>query len=409
LPQVRHRAGVILLLAAWLTLMNPVVADPRHDPESGRIRILFTGELHGNVNLFVDWYKLEPRMTIDIVPASPQDMQVDEAKRLVRLYMPRNFEELSGKYDCVVIEDLSPEVLSESFIPNLRRSITETGQGAVLVEFVFWFGNGNRIDLWMASTFYDIVPADVVFGQEIPTGMDNFYETVTYSEILDLPGMEENPMNKGHHGAMIARPGTTVLAKWRGTDYECVTLAEADQGTIIQIGHGWDNIPSETAKGWGYLQDYAYNLIFGTTGHEIPEDLELVRRARSLIKDSADYRSLVFSVLEFAEKFGANTRDIASDIAEIDDRRVEGNQAYIDGEYELAADVYEELLNAYKQAEEDALALKDRALLWVYVIEWLAVSGTCLISGFVLYSLMIRRRMYREVAVTRSAAERRTR
>jgi hypothetical protein len=54
-----------------------------------------------------------------------------------------------------------------------------------------------------------------------------------------------------------------------------------------------------------------------------------------------------------------------------------------------------------EEIEGRAVDLKDRALLWVYLIEWLAVTGTCLAAGFVLWTLMVRRRLYKEIAVTK--------
>jgi hypothetical protein len=33
--------------------------------------------------------------------------------------------------------------------------------------------------------------------------------------------------------------------------------------------------------------------------------------------------------------------------------------------------------------------------------EWLVISGTSMITGFVLWTLMVRRRLYREVQVTK--------
>ena len=53
------------------------------------------------------------------------------------------------------------------------------------------------------------------------------------------------------------------------------------------------------------------------------------------------------------------------------------------------------------EIEEDAIELKNRALLWVYVIEWLAVTGTGMVCAFVLWSIMVRRRLFKEVRTTR--------
>lgn len=148
-------------------------------------------------------------------------------------------------------------------------------------------------------------------------------------------------------------------------------------------------------------------MVFGTTGQEIPEDLELVRRARYLITSSIEVRSLVFAVLEFAEIFGANTHLLADEIEQLDRRRVDGNKKYIEGDCIGAATIYEEIIGDYQDIQDRAMTLKDRALLWVYLIEWLAVSGTSLLSGLVLYSLMVRRKMYHEVEITKTVSRRR--
>ncbi len=44
---------------------------------------------------------------------------------------------------------------------------------------------------------------------------------------------------------------------------------------------------------------------------------------------------------------------------------------------------------------------KRKALMWVYVIEWLVSSSALFISEFVLWTLIIRRRLYRAVRTTK--------
>ena len=48
-----------------------------------------------------------------------------------------------------------------------------------------------------------------------------------------------------------------------------------------------------------------------------------------------------------------------------------------------------------------ATRIKERTLLWVYVVEWLSVTGVSLFSGLIVWTLMVRRRLYREVGETR--------
>jgi hypothetical protein len=54
-----------------------------------------------------------------------------------------------------------------------------------------------------------------------------------------------------------------------------------------------------------------------------------------------------------------------------------------------------------KSVSQRVIKLKNRALFIVYVSEWLVVTGTLIISGVVVYEVMVRRRVYREVATTR--------
>jgi len=61
----------------------------------------------------------------------------------------------------------------------------------------------------------------------------------------------------------------------------------------------------------------------------------------------------------------------------------------------------QELLTRADGQREAALRLKDRALFWIYVIEWLSVSATFLVAGFAVWTLMVRRRLHREIAMTR--------
>jgi hypothetical protein len=62
-----------------------------------------------------------------------------------------------------------------------------------------------------------------------------------------------------------------------------------------------------------------------------------------------------------------------------------------------------ELLDQFTDLEMDLLEAKDRAFFWIYLAEWLGVLGTGIICAVALWTLMIRRSMYREVSTTRAA------
>ena len=68
----------------------------------------------------------------------------------------------------------------------------------------------------------------------------------------------------------------------------------------------------------------------------------------------------------------------------------------------LIEDILNPLLDEFSEVDVELMRAKDRALFWVYLIEWLAVSGTCMICAVLLWTLMIRRRLYRRVSTTRA-------
>ena len=72
---------------------------------------------------------------------------------------------------------------------------------------------------------------------------------------------------------------------------------------------------------------------------------------------------------------------------------------YSSGDSMLLSGVVEYVTGA--RAYDLALEAKDAALFWVFVTEWLVVTASGLICGAVVWTLMVRRRLYREVTVTR--------
>ena len=76
-------------------------------------------------------------------------------------------------------------------------------------------------------------------------------------------------------------------------------------------------------------------------------------------------------------------------------------QDYIELRFEDVMDIYEEGIEELGGLEEEAVEFKERALLWVYIIEWFVVTGTLLLTSFLLWSLMIRRSLYREIGRTK--------
>ena len=59
------------------------------------------------------------------------------------------------------------------------------------------------------------------------------------------------------------------------------------------------------------------------------------------------------------------------------------------------------LSSKLKEITALAVQLKDQALFWVFISEWLAVTSAAIFAGILVWTLMIRRKAYRPVKVTR--------
>jgi hypothetical protein len=110
---------------------------------------------------------------------------------------------------------------------------------------------------------------------------------------------------------------------------------------------------------------------------------------------------ILLSIIDFTEKFGASTEGIQDEIQELEGMYKDARELYFDGDHQGTEEVMQGAFLAFIEAEEEARRMKDRALVWVYAIEWLATTATLMISSIALWSLMVRRRLYQVVDTTR--------
>jgi hypothetical protein len=60
-----------------------------------------------------------------------------------------------------------------------------------------------------------------------------------------------------------------------------------------------------------------------------------------------------------------------------------------------------DVLDMIDEAMVEAIKVRDEAAFWIFLTEWAVVSGTSMVAGVLLWTLMVRRRLYREVEITR--------
>jgi len=399
MPAKRPLAFLPLIIA--LSCINASCA-PRTDPHTGRVRILFLGEVASDNALFLGWIATDPQFVLTRVPLSIEHISIDEALRFARIYLPRSEGDLSTRYDVTVLEDFTPVVIPTPAFDWIQSCISR-GMGIALIELVNWVGIGNDIDKWMALDFYRVFPAEVALNDVGAQFGRTYYKVLNPNGPLDLPGVESVPLNRGHHGDMIPRPGSTTEAIWSGRQTPCMVTSTYGEGHALHLGHGWDNIPDDPRYHYTYLIDYIFNQLFYIADLPYPQDLALVHRVRAMFVSFEDRRKGTLGVVDFVERFGANAARALELLDSTEAGRQSANSMYLTGRYEEASEALDELLDQFSEIDQELMRAKERALLWVYAIEWVSVLGVSMVCGSVLWILMVRRRLYREVYVTRAS------
>jgi hypothetical protein len=221
--------------------------------------------------------------------------------------------------------------------------------------------------------------------------------------MLDLPGMKNyQVLVSGDYGYEIPRPGATVVARFLPKDEDAMIIWPYGKGRSLTCLPGHDKIDGSALAQWPYALDFWINQMWYLAGLEIPKDVELVHQLREESLAYSSERSLTAAVIEFVEKFGVSTGKLFDHLSEVDDTKKAADRLYLEDRYEESLEKLKEAFEGLKRVSDESVVMKEKALFWIYMAEWLTVMGTAVLTGFVLWTLMVKRRLYREVKVTRS-------
>ena len=150
-----------------------------------------------------------------------------------------------------------------------------------------------------------------------------------------------------------------------------------------------------------YAVDIFSNIVLYSCRRRLPEDVLMVHRIRGQFSEFKSRMGMLYSLLDFTERFGANTRRLLRDISQLNSMQEEAKSLYLGQDFEGAMAEENEVAEFFGQVEAKAVKLKAQALVWVYLVEYLAVSGTVAMVAFATWSPMVRRRLYRAVKTAR--------
>ena len=398
-------------LFGWLSLLvvvlifspMPGISDPKVDPSSGRIRLLIVGESTPYSPYYVTMYANDPRIDLRGVVTAGDYGDPKLTARFIRIFMPRTKERFLESLDVLELVDFVPWSLQDYHVQWMYEAVRDRGFGMTLCQ-MGWYPylshkyTSNDPEAWMATMLYEAYPVDMVVGKQ--NKLTVYQDIVEKTPVVSMPDFEEFPMG-GSHGLVFARPGTKVHTKFRSGGEDAICSREFGEGRVLWYPNGWNTITDATWRTWKYFVDFVLNQIYFVADVPVPEDPELAHSLRSSFKLYVEHKSLIIGLIDFIDRFGANTDVLHRMMDELEEKRVEAGKQYLLGEYQKAWDSIKEAQEGLLKISEESTVLRRKALFWIYVTEYIAVTATGMLCGFILWTVMIRRRYYREVATTR--------
>jgi uncharacterized membrane protein len=359
----------------------------------------------------VKYLRTDPLFSITLVAASLRGFggwEMDNVQRAVRLYMPRNYEDLITRYDVIVLDNANVFAVPSNYIEMLARGAREGENGLLMTGGWESFGGHNNPS-WGQTAIGDVLPTEDFEGTWVEKGRVVIDNTVNeFMSSIPWEKEKEPWMFEFHHNLVAVKAGGTLLAHTEDNlqgpeEHPLFVTWELPSGGRVFACTGEISMmsPFYGFKGWRYYGDFGANLALYLAERPVPQDVELVHLVRETIFTARTRNALLLSLLEFTENLGANTGDIMNMMDEIDELAATARPLYMELRFEEVLMVYDEVNKMFAEVEFEAMKLKNRALMWIFIVEWLAVSGVAILAGVLLWSIMVRRRLYREVGVTK--------
>jgi uncharacterized membrane protein len=322
--------------------------------------------------------------------------------------MPRTLDDLVAGYDVIVFFEANVNAVG-LHVEKLARAVSDGGLGLLMVGGWQSFGGATGYPPWGQTSIGPLLPTEDVPGQWHDSTQHRIELDKPENEFMDsIPWDLGDPVLYGpvwDHNLLKVKAGAEQLAGVVSPQCDAPLMVtwrlEGGPRTFSLASEGGWRLFSMAR--WSYDYDFSSNLLIYLDDRPVPQNIALVQAARSKIFEVATRRSMLLSLLDFCESFGANTQSIVGRLEEMVQVTAEAMPQYLELQFEDAIESYERAGEIMGEIEAEAMKLKQRALMWVYIVEWLTVTGTALVCGMVLWSLMIRRRLYRQVGYTRGS------
>ena len=379
----------------------------------GRIKALLLGTVNGNSFIEI-LFKEEPLVEFVSVPSRDVGIKggMKSMVKLIRLYFPRSYEEMKS-FDYIMF--LAPEFY-------LFTTKQDQWMHDIILEGAGGFNDGSVFSIigqihssWANSLTQQAFPNDAPAVVEKGGGGESpgmYYKVVINRDFSDpvlTPylrfGIEQVTSIVSRF--VIPRETSGILAYQTGnfpgrTNVPYLIVWDYNKGRTMTCG-GFIDFGGWFGEENLYSADMVMNMVFYSTGRELIKDVEIFHRVKLTFRAFRNRMEMLTSLMDFIDRFGANTQAIQDVVWELDEMGDLASEKYMDQDFRGCEEAMRSAFDRFTEAEVIAKQVKNSALFWVYIIEWLVTTSVLFISGFALWSLMVRRRLYRVVRTTRLA------
>ena len=390
-------------------LLLPLLAGPgqardlRSDPATGRIRVIYIGDAIGVANPF-PILNQEPLLSCTAVYATTIHQHIDTIKRSFRLYMPRTYSRFLSN-DVVILSDANKDAFRTENFRWMKDGVVDEGLGLVMVGGAESFAQEGGYPSWKPTEVAEILPCEMVPTAPTFSGgrlkildwEDEFVSSLPFENIgaYGVFGGSNNilPLSRANLVAELIQGtlGTTPFLMW----------FDIGEGRTMAQSADWTPAGGNVFMRWDYYGDYAVNMALFLAGMEMPDDLETVYLVRRRLRETTEAIGMIYNMVEIIDKFGGSSATLDSMMAELREEREMGLSFYFQADLDGALGTFASALSKADETMNEAIRVRNAAAFWIFFTEWCVVTGTSMFAGAVLWMLMVRRRLYREVSLTK--------
>jgi len=371
------------------------------------------------------WILADPSINGTIIPLrepTTGGVEVGFIERMMRIYYPKTFEALVS-YDFMLLQGVDMAFLSPRQVQWMYDAIAVHGLGAANTRSAMSM-HLYLAERWATSVLSEAFPNDAMAAIRNPGYAVEKWGKLVVNDDPTIPPVMR-PFKRDIEAALptygglltIPKPGCRIHS-WIKTDRPeyayplagCIAHVfewDYEEAVTFTLMDGTRDDPFLDANVNPFALDVVVNVIWHGSHRELLEDAVKVHVLRDRLWSFAQARSLAISVFDFAEIFGANTQSLYRELASLETKKSRADAMYLEEAFDQAYALMDEVMQGFSELTSKSIRLKDQTLIWVHMVEWLAVVGASVLCGASIWMLMVKRKLYVEAGVSRLSVQER--